>query len=904
MGLAINLNSVSKEIVGKIGGKGSNLAKLIEYNFNVPEGYCIITDAYTRFIKENNLDTIIKNALNKVKDSEYQSLEKIAEKIQTAIKKSTIPREILAEIEKICKSLSCDSYVVRSSATAEDLESASFAGQYDSYLNLKNMEDIVSHIKECYASLWTTRALSYRLKNDIPYESAQIAVIIQKMIPAKAAGVLFTKNPLSTETTEMLIESNFGLGESVVGGISSPDQFTLKQKQKKSTSFEILNKKIGRKQYIIQPTDGDNECGTQKVQLSEDKWSEPSLTDTNILKLAEIGINIEQAFESPQDIEWAIDESNHIVVLQSRPITAMKAVPSALIGSDILFSRGYSDDYWNDNVTPLFFDLLGDQLTKVVNIHLNSIMGYKRMHAKLLKLHHGHVYFNLNVLKRKVENEIPTFVRNEDVLNYFPKGAGPFGKKTIKDLPFHLINRIVAELRVRIFDPNGSMTKTDKVYEEWTKEEFNSFCDFFDAQLKELDKKGDAKSLFELATSLDEKMVEHFELVRYGIPVHNIGMNLMVQYLLKRFIGKQDAIKYYPILISGLNHKLTETNEQLHKLALSAQKNEKLKFIILNTESKNLYQQLLDEEDPEIKSFIERFNKFIKEQGDRGFTREPYYPRWSDAPEYVFDIIQSLLTEKEQKLNKIKAKNEKFKKLIERRVEQKIRSQFLGYLKWKLLSIILNFSRRYIIFRENQRYNLDKWIARNRKVFMKIGHIFQQKGMIEKAIDIFFLRKREIKEIIENRASSGQIVNLKSIISERKKEFFEYENILPPKFIIGDREYNDTLDFKESTKIFQGIAASQGLATGRIRVLNKIEDIPQVNANEILVVPRTDPGWTPVFSKIGGLITETGGILSHGAVVSREYGIPAVTNIPNACKLFKTGQMVQINGYDGQIRIK
>ena len=898
MGFAINLNSVSKEIVGKIGGKGSNLAKLIKYNFNVPEGYCIITDAYTRFIKENNLDTIIKSTLNKVKDSEYQNLEKIAEKIQTAIKNSTIPREILTEIEKICKSLSCESYVVRSSATAEDLESASFAGQYDSYLNLKSMEDIISHIKECYASLWTTRALAYRLKNDIPYESAQIAVIIQKMVPAKAAGVLFTKNPLSTETTEMLIESNFGLGESVVGGISSPDQFTLKQKQKKTPSFEILNKKIGRKQYIIQPTDEDKECGTQKVQLSEDKALEPSLTDMDIISLAEVGINIEQAFKSPQDIEWAIDDSNQLLILQSRPITSFKKE------EDILFSRGYSDDYWNDSVTPLFFDLLGDQLTRVVNIQLNSIMGYKRMHAKLLKLHNGHVYFNLNVLKRKVENEIPTFVRNEDVLNYFPKGAGTFGKQTIKELPFHLINRIVAELRVMIFDPNGSMTKTDKVYEEWTKEEFNPFCDFFDAQLKKLDKKGDAHNLFKLATSLDEKMIEHFELVRYGIPVHNIGMNLMVQYLLKRFIGKEDAIKYYPILISGLNHKLTETNEKLHKLALSAQKDEELKSIILNTESKNLYQRLLGEEEPEIKFFVERFNKFIKDQGDRGFTREPYYPRWSDAPEYVFDIIQSLLTEEEQKLNKIKAKNEKFKKLIERRVEQKIRSQFLGYLKWKLLSIILNFSRRYIIFRENQRYNLDKWIARNRKVFMKIGEIFQQKDLIEEAIDIFFLRKREIKEIIENRASSSQIDKFKPIISERKKEFFEYENKLPPKFIIGEREYNDTLDFKETTKVFQGIAASQGLVSGRIRVLNKIEDIPQVHANEILVVPRTDPGWTPVFSKIGGLITETGGILSHGAVVSREYGIPAVTNIPNACKLFKTGQMVQINGYDGQIRIK
>jgi len=900
--LTIRLKNINGTLKKKIGGKASNLGDLIKFNFNIPKGFVLTTDAYSFFIEKNNLNEEIRSLMEKLKSSDLINIESIAKKIQERIEKGALPSNLKNAIREEYTTLSCENFVVRSSATAEDSKKASFAGQYESYLNLKSVSEIFQHIKQCYSSLWSSKAISYRINNKIPYNDIRIAVIIQKMISAKCAGVLFTVNPTNSNDSEMLIESNFGLGESVMAGICSPDQFIIKKKfNKNQHSFEIIDKKIGKKEYVILPDNLEQKTGIKKMQLSQEEMLRSSLSDQQILTLSKLGMEIENLFKSPQDIEWAIDENQEISILQSRPITTFGDGK----GSDgLVYSRGYADDYWNDNCTPLFFDLLGDQLTKVVNVELNSIMGYKRMDSELLKLYNGHVYFNLDVLRRKVENEIPPFMRNEDILNYFPSGSGPYGKKTINELPFHIISRIIAELRIMFHDPEGSISKTDEAYDKWTKEKFNPYYDEFNEKLKNLKQQNDLKSLFGLAEELDILMRDHFRLVRYGIPVHNIGMNLLVQYLLTKFVGKQECMKYYPILISGLDHKLTETNQKIHDLAALIQKDERLKKVITNNEPKELYEKITSHQNPPFKHFNNHFSKFLNEQGDRGFTREPYYPRWREAPEYVFEILKSLVSEHEQNIDKIQAKNKQHRILVENYIESKIRSQFLGFLKWKIFSTILNLSKRYIKFREGQRFNLDKWITLNRELYLEIGKLFEEKRYIRHKLDIFFLRRKEIKFLINHEIKPHTREQSKSKIDKRKTIFKEYEDKVPPKFISGSREYNDSLEYEEDSSNFKGIPASQGEIKAPIRVLTNIEDIGNVKAGEILVVPRTDPGWTPIFSKIGGLITETGGVLSHGAVVSREYGVPAVTNISNACNYFKTGQIVTINGYDGFVRVQ
>ncbi|MHA2181410.1 MAG: PEP/pyruvate-binding domain-containing protein, partial [Promethearchaeota archaeon] len=882
----------------EVGNKALNLCILIKNRFSVPTGFVIKSNAYDSFINSNNLSEQIHKFLEEIDYEIYETIEKCSESIQNTIERSHLPSKLIEELKFKYEGYSSNFVAVRSSASAEDLPTASFAGQYDTYLNLSNFDQILRYIKKCFASIWTIRAISYRHRNKVPHEKVKIAIIVQKMVSAKTAGVLFTLNPLTSNNNELLLESNFGLGESIVSGKGSPDQFII-QKLKKG-ALNILTKRIGRKEIAAHPKSKDDGGGIEYVELKEDLKQESSLSDSDIIKLAKLGLQIEKKFNRiPQDIEWAIDQDNRIYILQTRPITAIKSEETP---SEIFWTRGYSDDYWNDNVSPLYFELLGDHITKIVNIELNSIMGYKRMDSELLKLYNAHVYFNLNVLKKKVENEIPKFLRNEDVLNYFPEGSGPYGKITMKNLPFHIINRIVAELRISFHDPNGGMSKTAEAYDNWNLETFIPFCNEFGKVLQKLIEGGEFKDLISLAEDIDHLMIPHFRLIRYGIPVHNIGMNLLVQYLLTRFLSKEESIKYYPIMVSGLTNKLTETNDQVHHIASLINKSQELKSIFINQESSDIYDILSTKKDPSFKNFLSEFEIFLNEFGDRGFTREIYYPRWKELPmSNLFDLLKSLVIDHREEMEIIKAKNMKEREQIKRHVEKKIKSQRFGLIKWKILSLILKNSRKYISFRENQRFNLDKWITMNREVYFEIGRRLVKKGIITQENQIFFLWKDEIKKIGLNRYTDQEIQNLTSEIIQRYEVFKIHENRLPPKFLLGSREFDDLEKYNKNSKVFRGIPASQGTTIAPIHVIHDINLISTVRAGEILVIPQTDPGWTPVFSKIGGLITETGGMLSHGAVVSREYGIPAVTNVSNACKMFKNGQLVMINGFDGTV---
>jgi pyruvate,water dikinase len=855
--------------------------------FRVPDGFVVTTNGYDEMLTKQALGPVISESLAQIDYARPETIDACSEKIRNSIQRATIPPDLISEVKTYYGQIGEGNVAIRSSASAEDLPEASFAGQYDTYLNVQGTNDVLEHIKQCFASLWSSRAIAYRQKNRIPHEKVRIAVIVQSMVEPRSAGVLFTKNPTPSAGCDMVIESSFGLGESVVSGEVNPDRFLVSQRTTGGKQeYSVVAKEIGAK-----GASGASLVASQR----------PSLTDVEVAHLAEIGSSVESVFHSPQDIEWAIDESGEVYVLQTRPITTRKAAKKEL-PQDIVWSRGYSDDYWNDNVSPLFYDLLGDQLTYIVNNELNQIMGYKKMDPRLLKLFKAHVYFNLDILRNKVVYEIPPFLRSEDVLNYFPEGSGPYGKRTMKSLPFKLKNRILAEIRVTLLDGNGSMTKTATVYKNWTKDQFDVFCKEFDQRFAQLEKEGSPESLMELVKELDKTMMAHFRLVRYGIPVHNIGMNLASNYLLRRFLGADFGGKAFPALISGLDHKTTETNRRISELAELAVSLPSVRRVIVEKPSSQTLPALKSMSGSEPQRFIDTFDKFINDFGDRGFTREPYYPRWSEAPERVFDVLKSLVTYGIRDMTATGARTLRLRGRVEKEVERRMRRQRNGSIKWLLFSTILSFARTYIVFREDQRFNLDRWITRNRRAYLAIGKRLTAQGALRDPSRIFFLHRKEIKQLIYGKPDEPTKRSFSQLAEQRYKEFTQNEDVAPPKFICESREYDDAVP--EPSSILQGIAASQGQATGTVRVLNSIQEISQVKSEEILVVPRTDPGWTPVFSSIRALITETGGILSHGAVVSREYGIPAVTNVRDVCRTLKTGQIVTVDGNLGQVLLR
>ncbi|RDE11458.1 MAG: hypothetical protein C4K49_11845 [Candidatus Thorarchaeota archaeon] len=886
----------------EVGSKAANLGELINRGFKVPRGFVVTTRAHEELMANQRLRSGIRDSLSEIDYENPEDIEACSKKIRTLIEGTDLSHTLAGDIRTAYESLGPTPVAIRSSATAEDLPDASFAGQYDTFLHVQGADEVLKYIRECYSSLWSSRAIAYRHKNGIPHEKVRLAVIVQSMVQPRTAGVLFTLNPTSQSRSEMVIESNFGLGESVVSGEVAPDRYIVARRNVKGTeTFDVSSREIGAKSVVVEAGPPSGADRLRYVKPSAETSKQSSLTDSEVTQLAEVGSSIERLFGLPQDIEWAIDKNGEVTILQSRPVTARTRRPQ---GNDdgIVWSRGYSDDYWNDNVSPLFYDLLGDQLTYIVNVELNSIMGYARMDPRLLKLFRAHVYFNLDVLRNKVQNEIPPFLRSDDVLNYFPEGSGPFGKETMRKFPFKLKNRLLAEIRVTLFDPNGSMTKTSSEYKRWTKEVFEPYCSDFDSRLDGLEKKGSPKELMELADELDKTMMSHFRLVRYGIPVHNIGMNLMANYLLAKFLGEKAARVCFPILISGLEHKTSETNERISQLATLVASDPRLKKTVIETRSADALAAVRLQRTSESQAFLAEFDRFLKDFGVRGFTREPYYERWGEAPGRVIDVLKSLVSGKDMKdLSLLKADTLRLRNTVEKRVEKAMKHQRNGGLKWTLFSTILSFCRTYIVFREDQRFNLDRWITRNRRAYLAIGDRLTAMGFIKEPKQVFFLHRKEVKKILSGTMGEDEERAVSRLSESRFKEFRDNEDTVPPKFMTGDREYNDPLPTCDSTSTLHGMAASQGRVTGRVRVLYSIDEIPQVKSDEILVVPRTDPGWTPVFSTIGGLITETGGILSHGAVVSREYGIPAVTNIRDACQNLKTGQIVTIDGSEGLV---
>jgi len=821
--IAVSLHEPVEDI-HIVGGKASTLMKL--KGFNIPDGVCITTEGYDLFCRKNELHHIIAEV---IEGTDYDNTESIKENSER-IKKSILKAEMPEEIKKIIDSIQYEYVVVRSSASLEDLPEASFAGQQETFVNPHSLEDAV---KRCWASLWTERAISYRYFHSID-RIPKMAVIIQEVVPCDVAGVVFTKNPV-THADETVVEAVFGLGESLVSGEITPDRYVL------DSHLHLKKTEVAAKDYKVVL----DKTGTKKVKAE----SKPCLSEEMLKKIGEISAKIETVFETPHDIEFGVYK-NEVYVFQSRPITTKK---------EDVWTRGYSDDYWTGVTSPLYFSLLGEFLDKYVNQEGNTIMGYTELKGvPLLKYYKAHAYFNTRVL-REVFKYNPKFSRVKELLDYFPEHE----REEMKELPFNIWKRILAEVRIAVYDRDGTLFNTYKKYDKFSEEYLETLKKFDKIDLSTLDD----DELLEKYQYLYRICLKHYRLVRWGIATHNMGMNMILKRLIMNWYEK-DPDKTYNVLVSGLpKNKATETNMALFDLVKSKK---------------------------EGGNFQEDFEKFLREYGHRSYSRDIIFPTWSETPRLVLDIVDSLL-ETERDIEKIEFKKQREREELTDKVLKKIGEQRFGFLKKQIFRIILFYAQTYIGFRENQRFYLDHQDFRFRKVFLEMGKRLKERGILKDGNHVFFLFKEEVFDALKTGITNYDL------LEKRRQEFKEYEKKLPPKFLQGDTEYDEEFHYE---KEFSGVAASPGVTEGKIRLIKSIDELHTMKKGEIMVATSTDPGWTPVFLKIRGLITETGGILSHGAVVSREYGIPAVTGIKSAMQFLKNGDVVILDGNRGKVFLR
>ncbi len=853
-----------------VGGKAINLAQMTKDGFRVPPAFAITVDAYDSFITDTGLRERIGAELSKIDFDDEGSLSAGTERIRSMISSEDMPASLVGEIDTLLSEYGDSYYAVRSSAVAEDLPDASFAGQQDTFLFIR-AADVCRMAILCWASYWNERAVKYRHDTGIDHLSTGMAVVVQRMVSSDTSGVMFTVNPVDG-SDDVVIESAWGLGESIASGVITPDRFVLGR----DGTVKERNIRHKVKGYFLK--DGSN----QLIDIEPSRMDSPSSDDGLLKDVLDLGLRLEEHFKAPQDVEWAV-EDGVLYVLQSRNITTITDPEEH---DDILWTRGYGDEYWADATTPMFFDVMGKMLTKYVNHEGAKMLGYKDLTSgPLIKLHKSRAYFNTWVLER-VFSYYPRFVRSKELLNYFPLKD----QERISKCPTHMGKAAWSQVRVMFLDPDGSMLRTDRAYKKWAKG-FMDVCKQFDDT--DLTKITD-QELFDLYKGVEKASIKHYQLIRYGMVSHSIATNLMIKNWLIKWIDDKDG-SYYAGLISGLeNNKTVETNIGYSEMAKTVRADPELKRRI-DTMSSEEFVDWLETQDNRLK---EQFDEFIETYGHRSNTREMYYPRWRENRPYVVDVVR-LLSQSESDLKELEQKRREERLVLEKEVKRKIRrSGVTGVFRCALYGVVLKLAQKYLTFRENQRFYLDHILFRERLAILEMGRRLAERGVIPTKEDVFFLFEEEALDLF----ISGSTEPVKDI-EARKAEFFKYTHILPPKFVKNGVDFDDTIAIDSSNLVY-GTASSPGVVTGRIHVIESIEGLSEIEDGDILVTSNTDPGWTAAFSRLGGLITETGGILSHGAVISREYRIPAVTAVMGATKLFKTGQTVTVDGNDGIIYLE
>ena len=872
----MHLGGIAAEDYPLVGAKAANLSALAASGFSVPAGFVITTLTYRKFLEKLDLEPRIEALLGSVDFDDEASLESCARDVREMILRADVEPWVGSEFGDALSVMGKDSlWAVRSSAVAEDLAEASFAGQQDTYLNVR-VEDVPLHVKRCWASYYNERAIAYRHNAGIRQTGTGMAVIVQRMVNARSSGILFTRDPLEPEGAHNIIESSWGLGESIASGIVVPDRFHCDRR-----SGKVSRRDISRKTKAVYL----NALGEGPVDLEEGRQNEPSISDAEAKALTNLGTKLEEYFKAPQDAEWAIEEGK-VYVLQSRPITTLGKK------GDTLWTRAYGDEYWSDVTSPLFYSWLGYYLTEIVNHEGARIMGYWDLAEKeLLHLHKGHVYFNTEVLEG-VFCYNPRFSRTKELLNYFPEKD----QERIANARARMGKRIMAELRIAVIDPDGTINRTDKAYRRWA-EGFMAYCQRFDSYDLPMYKD---QALEEVFRELEQAFIKHYRLIRYGMVTHSIGTNLILKKWLMDWLGDSSG-QLYSKLISGLpDNKTIKTNIALAKVSSGA-KGDPLVMEYLQKLTSQEFVEVMGS-DPRFAAFRQEFDSFLGDYGCRSHTRELFFPRWADDPSLVVDLVRSLSQAPDLDLERMEREKIEEREQTQREVLERVRRLKGGLARRKIIEIVLGYAQTYLQFRENQRFYLDHILLRTRRLFMEYGRRFKERGHLDRQDDIFFLSKEEIFQMAKVGVEDQSEVQAKVI--SRRREFDRWRNRLPPKFLRGGVEFDDTIYKLGNVVKIPGTSASPGVVKGRIRVVESIEHLSEVAEDEILVTSNTDPGWTAVFAKIGGLVTETGGILSHGAVVSREYGIPAVTAVKGATKILKTGQQVTLDGNEGIIYLE
>jgi len=885
-----NMRIVSLDDAGgmqcrSVGAKTLGLARLKGIGLSVPGGFCVTTEAFDEHIKANGLDLHITAAMEGLTDKSVEDRSRVLADMRRLVVEAPFVGEFADELQRHFAGLGAIRAAVRSSATAEDTPAHSFAGQYDTVLGVRDYRECATAVRRCWASVWTQRAYEYRRRNNIEESGVKMAVIVQSLIEADVSGVIFTADVVTGDGDCIVIESCPGLGEGLVSGKVSPDRFVVAKDKCRVVSSTIASKSIR-----VVPDGGG---ATVEETLPEEMRTTASIDESTCRELARHAIQTEKAFGGPQDIEWAMREGK-IYFLQARPVTT--AVRQKTWEERQIWTNANTGEVFPDVLTPCTWSLIETILAEFLDRTM-GIAAITRGSDLLFGLVAGRLYFNMNTAVG-ILRAMP-LVRRMDFDRYFggdQKRLSGLGRINISaadasSVRFHplgfllkapgLMLRLLTFTRRRSERMMGGLEQKVRRY---------TAMDVEGARAEELFVSLQAE-IYELRRTLVE--------ARFGAVFLPVGLAapLVLQKCCSRWFDDPDESLANRLLIGVGNMDSAEAGMELRQLAAAALGDSAVAEIIMSSGGWETVREELTRI-PQGEQFLRAWDRFMGEHGHhcRG-ELEFYTPRWAERPDYILDIVRTYCAScgSGDPLADYRLRAQQRDELT-----QQCRKRLRNPLKRWLFNHLLLQARLFPVLRENAKSLLVRWILRWRRILIELGRVLHERGLLENPDDIFFLRLEEIEPVMRNKAAFA----VRETVSSRRQEYDRNKELTPPPVVIGvfDPDDCNETSFDVGAKVLKGISASPGKVTGPARVILHASD-DLVRGGEILVAPFTDPGWTPYFVNAAGIVMDMGGLLSHGSIIAREYGIPAVVNVGPATKTVKTGQTIQVDGDAGIVRI-
>ena len=837
-----------------VGGKGASLARLIRGGLPVPGGFHITTDAYRLFVKENKLQPGIRRALAPIDLSSPQTLETASQEIHELFLAGEISPSLADAILDGYAQISTDSpaVAVRSSATAEDLPEASFAGQQETYLNVRGPEAVLEAVRKCWASLWTGRAIGYRMRQEIESEGVALAVVVQSMIPAEVAGIMFTANPLNGQRAEAVINAAWGLGEAIVGGQVTPDTFTVEK-----TSGAVINRELAPKRIQTAPTDS----GIETQPVPEHLQNIPALSDEQAAELTELGNQIEIIYGIPMDIEWTLTDGEFAIV-QARPVTALPDPPLDWSPPDPkgVYLRTSAVDLMPDPLSPLFASLGLPALIEQTYPMTERITGSEPAFAKdYFTAINGYAYMNTTV---------PT-----EAVRWIFTGLLPSTMRIMRLLPMWR-DEMLPEYQEKIAAYKDKVAGEMSSNEIWTDvQEILDAAMYYLAGLRYSTMKNSAGSEG-ILTSVYEKMAQ----------------------------GEGDPPA--ATLLMGYDNVPVKAEKSLFDLAMWIKEHDELARHILETSTEELAQRSSRDDIDQRDEFDSRFQSHLDRYGYIIYSLDFAEPLPLEHPEPMLEIIKMYLrgegTDPHQRQKNSEAKRVETTEAILQRLK--------GFRLWAFTKA-LNYAQSNAEARDDALAYLGLGYPQLRAMLLELGQRLADAGGVQHKDDIFWLEKDEIEGSLAQLESGNTAESLSGRVDSRKAFSGRVSHSPPPPIIPKKKRVKGMKtdhfvhgsDEEQAGDTLSGMATSAGIVTAPASVLLSPADFGKMKPGNVLVAATTTPAWTPLFAMASAVVTDVGGPLSHGSIVAREYGIPAVMGSGVGTKRIQDGQTITVDGTNGTV---